>query len=241
MVLDKQRSRGEAMLGPLADRLGPLGADRISWISVALAGAAGVSFALASASTPWLLIVGGLLVFVSGVFDGLDGLVARRAGTASPAGDFLDHALDRYADLFIIGGLAFSAFGNLGWGFLALTGVFLTSYIATQASAVGLKRDYRGLLGRVDRLVLLTAIPLLQGVLVLAGLSVAFAISLPWRPPYAAPQIITPITALLLAFALLGHATALQRFVRSRRALLQADGKPDQRVQEPAAPPGPPK
>jgi archaetidylinositol phosphate synthase len=230
MVLDKQRARGEAVLGPLADRLAPLGADRISWISVGLAGAAGVSFALASAASAWLLILGGLLVFVSGVFDGLDGLVARRAGTASKAGDFLDHALDRYGDLFIIGGLAFSAFGNLRWGFFALTGVFLTSYIATQASAVGLKRDYRGVLGRVDRLVLLTAVPLLQGVLVVAGLSVTFAVNVPWRPPYSAPQIITPITALLLAFAVLGHATAVQRFVRSRRALLRRDGKPGELV-----------
>ena len=241
MVLDKQRARGERALGPLADKLAPLGADRISWISLALAAAAGACFALASLSTAWLLIVGGLLVFVSGIFDGLDGLIARRTGTASPAGDFLDHALDRYADLFIIGGLAFSAFGNLRWGVFALTGVFLTSYIATQASAVGLKRDYRGILGRVDRLVLLTAIPLLHGVLVLAGVSAALVVNAPWKPPYAAPEYVTPIGALLLTFAVLGHATAVQRFVRSRRALLEEHKEPAPSTPDPAAASAPPK
>ena len=241
MVLDGARSRGERVLGPLADKLAPGGADRLTWISVGLALAAGASFALSSYSSGLLLVLGALLVFASAVFDALDGLVARRTNTASPAGDFLDHALDRYADLFIIGGLAASPFGNFRWGLLALSGVFLTSYIATQASAVGLKRDYRGVLGRADRLVLLTFVPLLQGALVLANVNYTLRLAAPWRPASSPNETITPVIALLIVFAVLGHLTAAQRFLRARRALLEREGKRGANVPRPdsQAPPPP--
>ena len=36
-----------------------------------------------------------------------------------------------------------------------MTGVLMSSYLGTQAQAVGLKRNYGGILGRADRLVLL--------------------------------------------------------------------------------------
>ena len=238
MVLDNKRASGERVLGPLADKLAPLGADKLTWISVSLAFAAGAMFATSAFASGLFLILGALLVFASAVFDALDGLVARRTKTASPAGDFLDHALDRYADLFIIGGLAASPFGNFRWGLLALSGVFLTSYIATQASAVGLKRDYRGVLGRADRLVLLTLVPILQGALVLANVNYTFHFAAPWRPGSSPLETVTPVIALLMMFAILGHLTAVQRFARARRALLERQRAPDAAPEQGAPPPG---
>src|SRR3990172_8452213 len=139
--------------------------------------------------------------------------------TRSKAGDFLDHALDRYADLFIIGGLAGSGFGGFAWGFYAVTGVFLTSYMGTQAAAVGLKRDYKGVLGRADRLILLTFVPLLAAVLVLGGLPSTFLLP-GGLDAYGLPPSVTLIQGLLGTFAVLGHATAVQRFRRARAALV---------------------
>jgi len=40
-------------------------------------------------------------------------------------------------------------------GVFALTGVLMSSYLGTQAQAVGVGRFYGGLLGRADRLVLI--------------------------------------------------------------------------------------
>jgi archaetidylinositol phosphate synthase len=226
MVLNRFRDAGEALLRPLARRLEGVGADRLSWASLGVALLAGLAFFSATPRDAWLLVVGAALVLANAVLDALDGIIARSTGSASPAGNFLDHALDRYADLFILAGLSFSSFGDLRFGLLAITGIFLTSYLGTQAEAVGLKRDYGGLLGRADRLVLLTVVPIITAALVY--------LQLPWwvaiRGPMAGTgpgrgEVITVIGGLLLLFGILGHVTAAQRFVRARRALLVREGR----------------
>lgn len=221
MVLNKFRGAGERLLGPWADRLAPGGADRLSWASLAAAFAAGAAFAFSDGARSYLLIVGAVLVLVNALLDALDGLVARKTGSASPAGNFLDHVIDRYADLAILTGLALSAFGDLRLGLLAITGVFLTSYLGTQAEAVGLSRDYGGVLGRADRLVLLTAVPAAQFVVVSLAVSASWSLTGPLGHPIA----ITLVGLLLIVLGALGHITAVQRFVRARRALLEKEGR----------------
>ena len=96
------------------------------------------------------------------MFDAIDGKVAKLTNRATARGDFLDHALDRYADVFMVGALALSSWCRPGIGLLAIVGVFLTSYMGTQAQAIGHKRDYSGFLGRADRLALLIVFPVIQ-------------------------------------------------------------------------------
>ena len=80
-------------------------------------------------------------------------------------------------------------------GVLGLTGVLMSSYMGTQAQAVGVGRFYGGLLGRADRLVLLIVVCIVSLFVPaqLLGLSL-FA----W---------------LLLIFGILGHVTASYNFV----------------------------
>ncbi|MDD1668795.1 MAG: CDP-alcohol phosphatidyltransferase family protein, partial [Methanomicrobiales archaeon] len=134
------------------------------------------------------------LVAVNALFDSLDGAIAREMQLASTRGDFLDHVLDRYADIFIITGIF--AGGTAPWilGVFGLTGVLMSSYLGTQAQAVGIGRYYGGTLGRADRLVLIVIAALLSLAIPggIAGLSF-----LGW---------------LLAVFGVFGHATAIQRF-----------------------------
>ena len=82
------------------------------------------------------LLLGGCLVQLSSIIDGCDGEVARLKYCSSEYGGWLDAILDRYADAFIILGLAHHYWlGNhhsFAWiiGFFALMGVFLNSYTA---------------------------------------------------------------------------------------------------------------
>ncbi|MCK7507966.1 MAG: CDP-alcohol phosphatidyltransferase family protein [Desulfobacterales bacterium] len=94
--------------------------------------------------------------------DAMDGAVAREMKIQSNRGDFLDHAVDRYADIFIITGIF--AGGLVPWqiGVFALTGVLMSSYLGTQAQAVGVGRYYGGLLGRADRLVLIMVVGIID-------------------------------------------------------------------------------
>jgi archaetidylinositol phosphate synthase len=70
--------------------------------------------------------------------------------------------IDRYADVFILAGIAIGSYCSVFVGLFAIIGVMLSSYMGTQAQALGLRREYRGILGRADRLALLIVIPILQ-------------------------------------------------------------------------------
>jgi archaetidylinositol phosphate synthase len=78
----------------------------------------------------------------------------------------------------------------------------MTSYLGTQAQAVGLDRVYGGLVGRADRL---------------AVIGVATALAAVVSAPIAGG--LTIVGWLLVFLAVVGHFTALQRFYGSMRAL----------------------
>ncbi|PSP88867.1 CDP-alcohol phosphatidyltransferase family protein [Halobacteriales archaeon QS_4_66_20] len=201
MTLDTLRPVAERLLDPFvagAKRLG-LTPDAVSVLALLTAVGAGVAFALA-AELRLLYLLGAVLVLWNGIFDLLDGALARELDSQSDAGDLLDHVLDRYADILIISGLA-AGVGQYALGLAAITGVLMTSYLGTQAQAVGLDRVYGGLLGRADRLALI-------GV----GATVAAVID-------ATALGLTAVGWLLVIFAVVGHLTALQRFYYAMRDL----------------------
>jgi archaetidylinositol phosphate synthase len=206
MVLDKSREKADPLLTMIAKRFVKVNPDLLTWCALLFSVCAGVFFYFSNAASEpqnFFLVIGVVFVFLNGLFDAVDGKVAKLTQKASARGDFLDHVLDRYADVFIVGALALSSWCRPPIGLLALVGVLLTSYMGTQAQAVGYQREYAGLLGRADRLVLLIVFPLLQHMML--GVSVV----LPWD--------VTVIEVVLVYFAVVGNITALQRFVLTLR------------------------
>lgn len=99
--------------------------------------------------------VGGLIIMVMGLFDALDGAVARARGEPENFGAFVDSVTDRYIELAIFGGLMwyFVAEGNLyasGLIFLAATGSVMVSYVRARAQSLGFETKV-GILTRVER------------------------------------------------------------------------------------------
>ena len=178
-------------------------------LSFVLAGLAGVLIFFADGPWQIFLPLAALAVFLSGFFDALDGKVAKMTGKASRRGDYVDHVLDRYSDVLMVGAIAVSAWCNTVLGLLALVGVLLTSYMGTQAQAVGVGRNYGGLLGRADRIVLLIAAPLAQYALMANGM-VRFEI---------ASYNISAFEVVMIWFAVVGNLTAAQRAVKGYRLL----------------------
>ncbi len=201
MTLDQYRDYADRALKPLVDAAVAVGLtpNGVSVLAILLAAGAGVAYWLAVPGS-MLYLVGAVLVFANGVFDVLDGMVARRTETASSAGDLIDHVLDRYADILLLVGLA-GGTGRFGIGLAAVTGVLMTSYLGTQAQAVGLTRVYGGLVGRADRLAIIGIVTAIA----------AFTTVELWG--------LSLIAILLVFFAIVGHVTAVQRFYYSLDAL----------------------
>ncbi len=195
MTLDKLRPVVNIVLSPFVRAFDTAGVSPnvISVLAFGCALAAGAAFYLGGVGR-WWYVVGAVLVFLNGWLDLIDGALARRQEIASPAGDVIDHVLDRYADIVIIAGLAAGTDAFL-LGFAAITGVLMTSYLGTQTIAVGLERAYGGVVGRADRLAII-------------GVVAVVYVFVP-EPLWG----VSLIGWLLVFLAVVGHVTALQRFV----------------------------
>jgi archaetidylinositol phosphate synthase len=208
MVTEGYRGRVAPYVDRLATPFLSWSPNRLSGVALGLSALAGLLAVAARWTSPLLFLAVSLLIFFSGMFDVLDGAVARRTGRASVRGDFLDHVFDRYADLFIVLGLAFSSYAYPSLALLALVSLLLTSYMGTQAQAVGAGRSYGGLLTRADRLLALSLATFLE-----------FDLSLPW--PWAPSEPLSRIHAFgltftvidlaLVYFVIAGQWTALSR------------------------------
>jgi archaetidylinositol phosphate synthase len=201
MTLDGLRPLADRMITPVVagSKRAGLTPNAVSVLALLAAVGAAGSFTFAG-ETRLAYLLGAVLVACNGVLDLLDGALARELDRSSEAGDLLDHVLDRYADIVVVVGLA-AGVDRFALGLAAVTGVLMTSYLGTQAQAVGLDRVYGGLLGRADRLVLV-------GVVTTVAAFVGTTL-----------QGLTLVGWLLVVFAVVGHLTALQRFYHAHRAL----------------------
>jgi phosphatidylglycerophosphate synthase len=150
------------LLEPLAGPLLGLHPNTISTASLVMGVAAGVAFAL-TGHHQGLFLVGAGLVLLSGVADCFDGIVARRTGQSSPAGDFLDHFYDRLVDVAVLGGLALAPSANTTLGLWATIMALLNSSLGTQIVASYGRRHYGGL-GKGQLFALLVAVAVVLGV-----------------------------------------------------------------------------
>lgn len=157
MVLNNYRKEADSVLKPIAEKMSSVNPNTLTWIAFFSAVLAGVFFYMSY--SPLVVLLGGVMVLSNSFFDAMDGKVAKLTGKASIKGDFLDHSLDRYSDIFILGGIAMGPLCRTPIGFLGLIGVLMTSYMGTQAHAVRVGRDYGGVAGRADRLILLLLFP----------------------------------------------------------------------------------
>ena len=155
------------------------------------------------------LVVGGILILFGGGFDMIDGAVARAQTNLRASGALLDSVVDRYSEGFLfLGALIYfytleSLIGII-LAFGAWFGSILVSYV--RARAEGLQVTCKvGLMQRPERIVLLGAGALLQGLL--------------W---YRFPVIQTNALILLCVLGILTlttHITALHRLIFSYQAL----------------------
>lgn len=127
--------------------------NTLTWIGLA------ISTIAAGAIATHHLLIGGLLVLLSGLFDLLDGAVARLTNQVTRFGALLDSTSDRISDAIILLGLLVlyvrsSDFLGIMLIFLALVSSFLTSYVRARAEGLGIDCPV-GLFTRAERVIIL--------------------------------------------------------------------------------------
>jgi CDP-diacylglycerol--glycerol-3-phosphate 3-phosphatidyltransferase len=124
--------------------------------------------------------VAGLVMLAGGVFDALDGAVARETNRMSSFGAFLDSTLDRISEAAIFVGLIyFYAVANRPYEALlaavAMTFSLLTSYTRARAEGLNISCEV-GLLERAGRIVILSVFSIVSLPTVGLGLVAAGAL-----------------------------------------------------------------
>jgi CDP-diacylglycerol--glycerol-3-phosphate 3-phosphatidyltransferase len=140
---------------PLAAALVRLGITPNSLTVIGLV----LNFGVAAVIASGYEVIGGLLVLFAGLFDMLDGAVARLGRRVSVFGGFLDSTLDRYSEAAVFFGLLV-LYTNQGRGveamlvYAVVVGSLMVSYTRARAEGLGLKCEV-GWLQRPERIAML--------------------------------------------------------------------------------------
>ena len=123
----------------------------------------GLVFALISAivygvGIEFGLIIGGVLLLVSGFFDMVDGQVARVTGQTSKKGSYLDSMFDKIAEVAIFLGILIGGYVEPHIVLLAITLSLLVSYARAKSDAINIKLQGIGIGERAERLLVIAVV-----------------------------------------------------------------------------------
>lgn len=116
----------------------------------------GVAYIFGTGHIRW----GGVGIILAGLFDAVDGRVARRTGKTSRAGALFDSVIDRYSDMVILSGIAYYFIVNSDVIMFFTTMAFLVGSVIvsyTRARAEGLDIECKvGFMSRHFRMLFLS-------------------------------------------------------------------------------------
>ena len=120
-------------------------------------------------------VIAGLMVLVSGLFDIVDGSVARATNSVSKRGAFLDSTLDRIGEVAIYFGILLGGYSSPVLVLLAITLSLLVSYTRAKADSLQVSLAGVGIGERSERLIVIVVTSLLGliswGVIVVVALA----------------------------------------------------------------------
>ena len=172
-------------------------------------------------------MAGGLILF-AGMFDMLDGQVARLGGMTSTFGAMYDSVLDRYSELIMFLGICYYLVAHHYLissmsAFIALIGSMMVSY--TRARAEGLGIDCKGgLMQRPERVVMVAISAIacsIAGIMLGGNYKLFFPENIVsfHGNAFEAFEPITIFTVPLAVMAVLTNVTAFRRLRESKKAL----------------------
>ncbi len=163
----------------------------------------------------------GALILFAGLFDMLDGQVARLGNMSSPFGALYDSVLDRYSELILFLGICYYLvahhyFMSSLFAFIGLIGSMMVSYTRARAEGLGIEcKD--GLMQRPERVIILGVSALACGV-ASKWMGGDFKIAWPGTN-FPVFETISIFTIPLTIMAFLANFTAIGRLRDARKTL----------------------
>jgi phosphatidylglycerophosphate synthase len=169
----------------------------------------------------------GALILFAGLFDMLDGQVARLGNMGSPFGALYDSVLDRYSELILFLGICYYLvshhyFLSSLFAFIGLIGSMMVSYTRARAEGLGIEcKD--GLMQRPERVIIIGVSALACGV---ASRWMGGDYKIAWPDTnFPVFETISIFTIPLTIMAFLANFTAIGRLRDARRTLNARDAQ----------------
>ena len=166
----------------------------------------------------------GALILFAGVFDMLDGQVARLGNMSSVFGALYDSVLDRYSEMIMFFGICYYLVSNHYFissifAFFALIGSVMVSYTRARSESLGVQNK-GGLMQRPERVILVGVSAIACGIAskFLGGDYKLFVKGIPFHVFETISIFTIPITVM----AVLTNVTAIKRLRDAKRSLEQS-------------------
>ncbi|MCC6461338.1 MAG: CDP-alcohol phosphatidyltransferase family protein [Saprospiraceae bacterium] len=169
---------------------------------------------------------GGCVILLAGLFDMMDGRLARVGKMESRFGAMYDSVLDRYSELVMFLGICYylvaqQYFLSSLFAFIAMIGSIMVSYVRARAEGLGIECK-GGLMQRPERVLLVGITAILCGLVQRYAGDFKYVVpgtDFPWL------ENITIFTFPIFVMAILTNWTAVQRMRESKVLLDQVDRK----------------
>ncbi len=222
-MLGRLRERYQRAMMPVGRALARTGVtpNMITCMTLVVAMLSALAFYLGD------LLLGLAIMVFTVVLDMMDGAVARAADMASPFGATLDHTLDRYAEFLFMFGLMLGPAGSpqkfvpWQWGYFALFGMIMASFVRAKAESVGgMESCTVGVAERQEKLILMMA-----GILIVALFPDSWAQALSFAPAGLSSllqslEVVNVLTLFVIVAGVLSHITVVQRLMYARKVIL---------------------
>ncbi|NDV60275.1 CDP-alcohol phosphatidyltransferase family protein [Bacteroides sp. 519] len=163
---------------------------------------------------------GGFIILFAGLFDMIDGRLARVGNMSSTYGALYDSVLDRYSELITLFGICYylilqGYFLSSMFAFVALIGSMMVSYVRARAEGLGIECKV-GFMQRPERVILTGAGAMLCGIFYYFAGNVEITVDF---LPFPVFETVAIFVIPIVIVAIFSNITAISRLIHCKKAL----------------------
>lgn len=163
----------------------------------------------------------GIVLLIAGIFDMLDGQLARKTNQMTEFGALFDSVIDRYSEMIMFFGISYYLvynhyFMSGVFAFIAMIGSIMVSYVRARAEGLGQECKV-GIMQRPERVLTIGISAIVFGII--SKMIGEFKVEVDWLPfPFI--ENISIFTIPIFILAILTNYTAFQRLSHCKNKMI---------------------